>query len=111
MKYKYYFFGCILLFSYISGMGQQFDKAPRDSTKNLKVTAMPVLFYLPETGLGYGGLGIGTFRFKNEPIESYPSSVQMAISFTSKKQLLIWAPYELYWDNEKWRFIWGIGLL
>jgi len=70
---------------------------------------MPVLFYLPETGLGYGGLGIGTFRFKAEPIESYPSSVQLAVSYTSKNQLLIWAPYELYWDEEKWRFFGELG--
>ena len=70
---------------------------------------MPVLFYLPETGLGYGGLGIGTFRFKNEPANSYPSSVQLAVSYTSKNQLLIWAPYELYWDDERWRFFGELG--
>jgi len=79
------------------------------SIKNFKLTAFPVLFYLPETGLGYGALGIGTFRFKDEPRGSYPSAVQLAISHTTKNQLLIWAPYELYWDDEKWRLFGELG--
>ena len=87
---------------------QENDKI-NDSIKSFKLTAMPVLFYLPETGLGYGALGIGTFRFRDEPSESYPSSIQMSISRTSKNQLLLWAPYELYWNDDKWRFFGELG--
>ncbi len=83
--------------------------APQDSTKNFNLTALPVVFYLPETGLGFGGLGIGTFRFKDEPQESRPSSAQLGISYTTKNQLLIFAPYELYWNDEKWRIVGELG--
>ncbi len=81
----------------------------KDSLQNFKLTALPVLFYLPETGLGYGALGIGTFRFKEETAESRPSSTQLAISYTTKNQLLLFAPYELYWDEEKWRVVGELG--
>lgn len=81
----------------------------KDSTKNFNLTALPVLFYLPETGLGYGALGIATFRFKEESKESRTSSAQLAISYTTKNQLLLFAPYELYWDNEKWRIVGELG--
>lgn len=77
--------------------------------KDFDLTALPVLFYLPETGLGYGALGIATFKFNKEPELSRPSSAQLAISYTTKNQLLIFAPYELYWDNEKWRIVGELG--
>ena len=109
MKLHYFLYGFLCFLLHAPLHAQQLNRAPKDSLKNFKLTAMPVLFYLPETGLGYGGLGIGTFRFKGEPLESYPSSVQLAVSYTSKNQLLIWAPYELYWDNEKWRFFGELG--
>ncbi|WP_419211891.1 hypothetical protein ACNR9Q_14240 [Maribacter sp. X9] len=59
-----------------------------DSTKNLKITAFPVVFYLPETGLGYGGLGLSTFRLPGEVKETRPSSIQLGITLTTKKQFL-----------------------
>ena len=88
--------------------GQRSQKE-RDSTKNISFTAFPILYYLPETGLGYGVLGVSTFRFKKEQKVSRPSSVQLAISFTSKKQFLLYAPYELYWKDEKWRIVGELG--
>lgn len=110
MKYRNSFlFGFLLVLFNTPVEAQKEDRTAQDTIKNFKLTAMPVLFYLPETGLGYGGLGIGTFRFKEEPMESYPSSVQLAVSYTSKNQLLVWAPYELYWDNERWRFFGELG--
>lgn len=81
----------------------------KDSTKNISFTAFPILYYLPETGLGYGALGVSTFRFKKEQKRSRPSSIQLAISLTSKKQFLLFAPYELYWNDEKWRIVGELG--
>jgi outer membrane protein assembly factor BamA len=81
----------------------------QDSIKNFNLTALPVLFYLPETGLGYGALGIATFKFKGEPELSRPSSAQLALTHTTKNQILIIAPYELYWDQDKWRMVGELG--
>ncbi len=81
----------------------------QDSTKNLRITAFPVVFYLPETGLGYGGLGLSTFRLPGESKESRPSSIQLGLTLTTKKQFLLFMPYEFYLDDEKWRFTGEIG--
>lgn len=98
------FFFCTLFCS-----AQNKTKRVKNVTKNVQLTALPVLFYLPETGLGYGGLGLSTFRLNGEPTESRPSSVQLALTFTSRKQLLLFLPYEIYLDDEKWRFIGELG--
>jgi len=81
-----------------------------DSTKasKAKLTPLPVAFYLPETGFGFGGLGILTFRLKNESFASRQSSVQLGFSYTTKKQILVFLPYEIYKDNNSWR---GVGEL
>ena len=70
---------------------------------------LPVIFYLPETGLGYGALALGTFRFKGESKETRPSSMQLAVTLTSKSQFLVYAPFELYSNEEKWRFVGELG--
>jgi len=108
-----YLFRVLLLFFFAIGIqpsqAQEAEEQDQDTTKNFKLSGFPVLFFLPETGLGYGALGVATFRFKDEPYDSRPSSAQLAFSFTTRKQLLIFAPYELYWDNEKWRLFGELG--
>jgi len=88
---------------FLSASLSQGQKIARDSTKNLKLAAFPVIFYTPETAFGFGGLGIGTFRLKNEPNDTRPSSLQLAISYTTKNQFLLYMPFEFYKDKEKWR--------
>jgi len=104
---------CFFLLCFLSipfrALAQPDAGKKNDSIKNFKLTALPVLFFLPETGLGYGALGVGTFRFKGELEKSRPSSVQFAISATTKNQLLLFAPYELYWKDEKWRLVGEFG--
>ncbi|MGB7392829.1 MAG: BamA/TamA family outer membrane protein [Pricia sp.] len=81
----------------------------QDSTKNLKISAFPVAFYTPETAFGFGGLGIGTFHLKNEPRNTRPSSLQLGISYTTKNQFLLYAPFEFYKDDERWRLEGELG--
>lgn len=99
----------IWLLNFQIGFTQKEQENKKDSIKNFRLTALPVLFYLPETGLGYGGLGLSTFRLKGEPKKSRPSNIQVGLTFTSKKQLLFFMPYEIYSDNEKWRFLGELG--
>ena len=87
----------------------QTHKSANDSIKNLKVNVLPVVFYLPETGLGYGVLGLSTFRMPGEKAATRPSSVQLGLTLTTKKQFLLFVPYELYFDDEKWRFRGELG--
>ncbi|WP_373519298.1 BamA/TamA family outer membrane protein [Pricia sp.] len=81
----------------------------RDSTKNWKISAFPVAFYTPETAFGFGGLGIGTFRLKDETFDTRPSSIQLGISYTTKNQFLLYAPFDFYKDDEKWRLEGELG--
>lgn len=96
----------ILVCYALQGQSQQVDQ---DSIKNLRLNILPVVFYTPETGLGYGALGLSTFRLKGEELSTRPSSVQLGITFTSKKQFLMFMPYEFYLDEEKWRFKGELG--
>ncbi len=75
----------------------------------LKKTIFPIAFYLPETSLGFGVSAIGTFRLKNEPIQSKISSVIVGLSYTLKNQILIFVPFEIYKNNEQIRFKGELG--
>lgn len=93
---------------FLWGQGQQ--KTPQDSVgKNLKISAFPVAFYTPETAFGFGGIGIATFWLKNEDRKTRPSSAQLGISYTTKNQFLLYAPFEFYRDNENWRLLGELG--
>ena len=89
---------------------QDAQKTANDSVqKNLKISAFPVAFYTPETAFGFGGLGIATFWLNNESQETRPSSVQLGVSYTTKNQMLVYAPFEFYRDDEKWRLLGEVG--
>ena len=109
VKKKPNFIGIYFMLLPIFISAQHQLKKVQDSTKNLKITALPVIFYTPETALGYGGVGLATFRLNEEKMTSRPSSVQLGVSFTTKKQLLIFAPFEIYKDEERWRVVGEVG--
>ncbi|MDB4292228.1 BamA/TamA family outer membrane protein [Maribacter sp.] len=109
MKKTRTFIGLLILLVPAMILAQKEPKKVRDSTKNVKITALPVIFYTPETALGFGGLGLATFRLKDEEKNTRPSSVQLGVSYTTKKQLLIFAPFEIYKDDERWRMEGELG--
>jgi len=100
---------CCFLSIYTGAFAQPNNKVAEDTLKNFRFNALPIVFYAPETGFGYGGLALSTFRFKGEAASSRPSSIQLGVTLTSKKQVLLFMPYELYLDDEKWRFIGELG--
>lgn len=104
-----YYFLLLLICASTSAIGQNTATSAIDSTKNFKITAFPVVYYLPETGLGFGGLGVATFRFKDELPETRPSTIQVGLTYTTKGQFLFFAPFELYADEERWRFVGELG--
>lgn len=95
--------------SALKAQAQQKKNDTIKTTKNLEVNVLPVVFYLPETGLGYGVLGLSTFRMPGEAVTTRPSSVQLGLTLTTKKQFLLFVPYELYFDEEKWRLKGELG--
>lgn len=76
-----------------------------DYTYNKKddfsLSGFPLVFFLPETGLAFGGLGLTVFNIGEE--KSWrKSQVQLGVAYTLKNQLLIFAPYELY-IKQNWK--------
>ncbi|MEM9990403.1 MAG: BamA/TamA family outer membrane protein [Bacteroidota bacterium] len=94
-----------VLFSFTTLTAQQQDTTAVQKDKkerSYNLAAYPVLFYLPETRLGFGAAGITTFRFKGESESSRPSQVRLIAAYTLNKQILFYLPYELYWQEENW---------
>lgn len=105
---KKYFLTAFIILA-LAPLDSSAQEKQRDSTKNLKLAAFPVVFYTPETAFGFGGVAIGTFWLKDERRETRPSSAQVGISYTTKNQFLLYAPFEFYRDDEKWRLLGELG--
>ncbi len=63
---------------------------------------LPVVYYLPETGLGFGAAGVVSFRFRNQEPFGKPSQLQLAASYTLQNQILLYLPYRLFWNKDKY---------
>lgn len=97
---------CLLFFigSSLHIFGRHSINNISDTTKiKNQFLGYPVLFYLPETRLGYGAAGFYNFRFKNESSLSNPSQVQFVVSFTQNKQVILTFPFELYLKENLWK--------
>jgi outer membrane protein assembly factor BamA len=77
------------------------DTMQEDTIKRSVLSAYPLVFYLPETGFGFGGGGVYTFRFTGESDASRPSQMQTALSYTLKNQILLYLYGEFYKNDQK----------
>ena len=77
-------------------------QSARDSTKNFRWFALPVVYFTPETNWAFGAAGAFTFRWKGESTTSRPSQFQLGAAYTLENQLLFYLPYRLYWRDENW---------
>lgn len=88
----------------------QVDSAKQNKLiKDLKFTAYPIVFSLPETSWGFGAAGVSTFRTKGSSAHSKPSTIQLAAVYTLKKQILIFTPFDLQFNNNRTRVHGEIG--
>jgi outer membrane protein assembly factor BamA len=103
------------------------DAAPTASTEDAaeedggSLIPLPVLFYQPETGLGFGLTAINYYRATQGDTISPPSSVSFLGIYTTKKQLVIAVSTDMFVDEDRWRIsssaayskfptkYWGIG--
>src|SRR4051794_19451230 len=80
---------------------------PPDSAapKRFSLLPLPLLYYTPETRLGYGVAATATFRFKSDtshqgyPSQVRPSQVTVGAAYTQNKQLLFYIPFQLFYKN------------
>ena len=71
--------------------------------KDRSIIALPVIFYLPETRLGFGGVGRFSFRWQEQEVDKI-SSVDVGAVYTLNKQLLLNLPYNLYFKEDTFWF-------
>jgi len=126
---------CIVLLATTSGRASaQADETPRDSAsaeegeeRGNSLIPLPVLFYQPETGLGFGVTGVYFLRSGDPAANSAAESQRQASNisavalYTVKKQIILSMRTELYPNKGDYRILgeaslikfptilWGIG--
>ncbi len=90
-------FIALLLIAFLTLHAQE-DTAGRDNS----LVPLPLLFYTPETSLGFGGAIVYNFKFKDEPASSTVSQLQVGFAYTLENQILFYTPYRIYFNNDKY---------
>jgi len=115
------FSALILITSTCLCLGGEQKDLEKKKDKRIGAVVLPIIFYMPETRLGFGGGGLLTYRAKNSPEEARPSSLYFEAYFTQNKQWGIELKPEIYLKNEDYiintRFkmskfpnkYWGVG--
>jgi len=80
-------------------------KEQKDSleTKERKplLFGFPAAYYTPETEWGFGAGGVFNFYLNKKDTISPSSQIQLAASYTLRKQVLVYLPLNFYWDEFK----------
>lgn len=76
---------------------------------NSQHSIVPIVFFLPETSLGFGATGISTFKKSNHTDITRPSQLLYSAIYTLKNQLLLFAPFEFYGNSNNTRIKGELG--
>jgi hypothetical protein len=102
----YFFFGFLHLIVLNPIYSQESQETAIDSTlyetDENSLFPLPVVYYTPESGLFFGvSLLYNFFIDRKKPVN--PSQLQLAAGYTTKDQLLLFVPFQLYWHQNNWR--------
>lgn len=86
----------LLLTLYSRGIAQ--DTLP----KKASLKGFPVVFYTPETRIGFGGAGVLTYHLKSDTLKKIASSITFGAAYTQNKQILAYVPFNLYSHQRKY---------
>lgn len=82
----------------------------KDSSKNKNsYLALPFAAYLPETRWLFGGTVLCNFYYNKKDSLSNASQIIISAAYTQNNQLLLYMPYQLYFNENKWRASGEIG--
>ena len=87
----------LLLFLLCSSLGFAQDDSTR-FIRDRSIIALPVVFKLPETGFGGGAAGTASWRFG----DSKSSQASIGLTFTQKKQVLAFLPFQVFFNENKY---------
>jgi len=97
------------------------DSTRQDTTKNMTIVPLPVIYYTPETRWAFGALGQFLFKINPKDTVARTSSLQVATVYTINKQYMVNTTYNIFFDQEKYwlngyftykkfpEFFYGIG--
>jgi outer membrane protein assembly factor BamA len=101
-------------------LGRSQSKETSDSSYKLKIIALPVVFYTPETRLGFGAAAAFSFRAGNSS-ENRFSQLNIGGAYTLERQILSYVGYDIWLNNDAivlngelgyyrfYYYFWGIG--
>lgn len=111
---------CLLM-----GLGGVGSAQPADSSrqagapKAFSLFPIPVVYYTPETRFAYGAALSATFRFRrdyllvkndtaravsNATSRPRPSNIQLIGAYTQNQQLLLFVPFQVFYDRNQYYF-------
>ncbi|MBO0930264.1 hypothetical protein [Fibrella aquatilis] len=79
-----------------------FTTPPPDTTASKRscLLPLPVVYYTPETRLGYGVAATATFRFRGDTAwKVRPSQVTFGAVYTQYRQWLFYLPFQVFYKN------------
>ena len=106
-KYIKNIFSILVVVSCLQSGMSQTDSITKK--KRYTISGFPVLFYTPETRLGYGAAGICTFNFRKDSLKATRSSFNLVFAYTQNKQVIFTLPYYLFLKNRAYQVYGEIG--
>jgi outer membrane protein assembly factor BamA len=115
MKFSRYFL-LIFLIPLINPLNAQFSggggggSMELDSTKKLKIAALPIINYDPSFGFIVGAFGMGFYRVQKGDTISPPSVTGAMAIYTQNKTWAAIAFQKFYFNEDRWRITAAVGL-
>ncbi len=81
---------------------QNTDSTLAKPIKNKSIIVLPVAFRLPETGWGGGIAGTASWKWAKDMPGAKPSQLSAGLTFTQKKQVLVFVPFSTFIQNDKY---------
>ena len=118
MGYRYLL---LLLLTAVSWSTQSVAQSTDSARKQVSVFPFPIVYYTPETRFAYGAVLSATFRFtrdfarlKPDTVSAVsgshdiprPSNIQLIAAYTQNKQILLFVPFQIFYDRNKY-YIYG----
>ena len=101
--------GCSLLLSCLLAASIGFSQSSDSLVNKRKITGFPIAYYTPETGVAVGALGITTWNWKQDSLFAKKSSITLGFAYTSRKQILFYLPFALFFKNDTYRLNGELG--
>lgn len=109
-------FHCLLILLLIT-IGQSFAQSADSARKQVSLFPFPIVYYTPETRFAYGVVLSATFRFTRDFARfkggtssvnatrtnvPRPSNVQLLAAYTQNKQVLLFVPFQIFYDQNNY---------